>query len=486
MSFLPSFRSKNRKTLPQRHRSPIIIPDNNGSRLKFKFLKASFLFSIALCAYSYTCINTKVLPTVTPTAPPTRRTNTHNIAAALDDTDDDTLPNISAFGYELFSRLSKTTDEPNILLSPFSIASALALVLAGATPDSTCQSQIQSVLSVSSHTQIPSLSRQIQRCSPGGGAVQLTSANGLWIAKSIVKSYIETAQYVHGAKVSPLPDTFDPIDAYITAKTDGMIKNMLEGPIDPSTRAVLVNAVYFKGAWKTKFDLHKTEEGTFKSNSGGGPRKAMFMKDTRKMKIAIGVKELGHASIISLEYGKEDTNENSSSSGHGESSSDFCALFLLPPENTSESLSNVFTSLAALAKKNLSSTSFLRDIFEKQMHYNRVRLLLPRFRISYGTKSLKPQLKSMGIHSAFDGKEAFLQMSDDPQVLLDDVLHKAVMEVTEEGTVAAAATVVMMKSRGMPPPPIDMTFNRSFGMVVLHTPSMTPLFVARVNDPEFI
>jgi len=74
MSFLPSFRSKNRKTLPQRHRSPIIIPDNNGSRLKFKFLKASFLFSIALCAYSYTCINTKVLPTVTPPAPPTRRT----------------------------------------------------------------------------------------------------------------------------------------------------------------------------------------------------------------------------------------------------------------------------------------------------------------------------------------------------------------------------------------------------------------------------
>jgi len=393
-------------------------------------------------------------------------------------------PNISAFGYELFSRLSKTTDEQNILLSPFSIASALALVLAGATPDSTCESQIQSVLSVSSHTQIPSLFRQIQQSSSGSllGDVHLTSVNGLWIAKSIVKSYIKTAKDMHGAEVSPLPNTYDPINAYITAKTDGMVKNMLENPVDPLMRAVLVNAVYFKGAWKNKFDLAETEEGTFKSNSGGGPRKAMFMKDKRKMKIAIRVQELGRASIISLEYGKEDIHENSSSSGGEESGSNFCALFLLPPENTSESLSNVFTSLAALANTSFS----LKDIFDKQMHYKLVRLLLPRFRISYGTKSLKPQLQSMGIHAAFDGKEAFLQMSDDPEMSLDDILHKAVMEVTEEGTVAAAASVVMMKSRGMPPPPIDMTFNRSFGMVVLHTPSMTPLFVARVNDPEFI
>jgi len=391
-------------------------------------------------------------------------------------------PNISAFGYELFSRLSKTTDEQNILLSPFSIASALALVLAGATPDSTCESQIQSVLSVSSHTQIPSLFRQILTFRQGGD-VHLTSVNGLWIAKSIVKSYIKTAEDMHGAEVSPLPNTYDPINAYITAKTDGMVKNMLEEkPVDPLMRAVLVNAVYFKGAWKNKFDLAETEEGTFKSNSGGGPRKAMFMKDKRKMKIAIRVQELGRASIISLEYGKEDIHKNSSSSGGEESGSNFCALFLLPPENTSESLSNVFTSLAALANTSFS----LKDIFDNQMHYKLVRLLLPRFRISYGTKSLKPQLKSMGIHAAFDGKEAFLQMSDDPEMSLDDILHKAVMEVTEEGTVAAAATVAECGDRCSAPRPIAMTFDRPFGMVVLHTPSMTPLFVARVNDPEFI
>ena len=115
-----------------------------------------------------------------------------------------------------------------------------------------------------------------------------------------------------------------------------------------------------------------------------------------------------------------------------------------------------------------------------------VHLILPKFKISYGAKSLKPHLQSMGIRSAFDGNEAFLQMSNDPQLYISDVLHKAVIEVTEEGTVAAAASAISMRSRSMPRPPIEMTFDRPFAMVIVHTDSLTPLFVARVDDPEFI
>lgn len=120
------------------------------------------------------------------------------------------------------------------------------------------------------------------------------------------------------------------------------------------------------------------------------------------------------------------------------------------------------------------------------MEQKRVNLVLPRFRICYGSTSLKPQLKDMGMHEAFDGGGGFLQMSEDPDLHLDDVFHKAMIEVTEEGTVAAAATAAIMMTRSMPAPPEEMIFNRPFGMVVLHNPSMTPLFVARVDDPEFI
>jgi len=402
------------------------------------------------------------------------------------------LPNISKFGYGLFSGVSNATNEPNIVLSPFSIASALALVLAGATPNSTCEDQIQSALSISSHSQIPALAKYIIQSNSDtdlkdGGPVQLISANGLWIAKSILKSYIESAQNVHDARVSTLPDVFDPINEYITAETNGMIKDMLEGPIDPLTRAVLVNAVYFKGAWMTKFELDKTKEGTF-TNTLGEPRKAMFMEDTRRLRVAVNVKELGGASIICLEYGKENTDEDASLPGGKDSKSDFSAIFFLPSENNSESLSTLFSSLAVLGDDTMFGTASmsLRNILEEKMYSDRVHLILPKFKISYGAESLKPHLQSMGIRTAFDGNEAFLQMSDDPQLHISDVLHKAVIEVTEEGTVAAAASTVVMKTRSIPRPPIEMTFDRPFGMVIVHTPSLTPLFVARVDDPEFI
>ena len=78
-----------------------------------------------------------------------------------------------------------------------------------------------------------------------------------------------------------------------------------------------------------------------------------------------------------------------------------------------------------------------------------------------------------------------MEMSNNESILLDDVFHKAVMEVTEEGTEAAAATVGIGTTSTRPLPPIEMKFDRPFIMVVLHMPSTTPLFLALVNNPEF-
>jgi len=406
------------------------------------------------------------------------------------------LPNLSDFGFSLFSEITTENEEANVLLSPFSVASALALILAGATPQSACQTEIRSVLSVSSHAQLRTLSKQIIKSSSqssssitaqatldeeddDGGGVEFTSANGVWIDGSITESYVQMARDVHRAKASSLPETFDPINQFVYDQTNGMIEKMLEGEPDPLTVAILINAVYFKGSWKRKFDPTKTEKGIFKTTSGE-EREAMFMKDTRLINVAIGVKELGDAKVISLEYGMKTKNKDSSEGVRNDA--EFCALFLLPPKNTKESLTNVFTSLAKLSK-NTSKIS-LKDILDK-MNPREVQLSLPRFRVSYGTISLKPQLRRLGINDAFDGHNIFSQLSEDPRVYLDDVLHQSAMEVTEEGTVAAASTSGVINTR-FKPIPLKMNFHRPFGMIVLHVPSMTPLFVARMEDPEFI
>merc|ERR1711862_144580 len=98
-----------------------------------------------------------------------------------------------------------------------------------------------------------------------------------------------------------------------------------------------------------------------------------------------------------------------------------------------------------------------------------------------GVESLKPFLQSIGIKSAFEGFDQFSGMSNDPLVHLDDVLHKVVMEVSEEGTTAAAAAVSVIASRSMPQTE-TMRLDRPFLMMVLHVPTTTPLFMGKIGD----
>ena len=75
-------------------------------------------------------------------------------------------------------------------------------------------------------------------------------------------------------------------------------------------------------------------------------------------------------------------------------------------------------------------------------------------------------------------------MSDDPNVRIEDVQHKATIEVNEEGTVAAAATAVSIAPASAMTRP--MHFDFPFVMLVVHRPSAVPLFAGRFNHPTFV
>merc|ERR1719210_1934596 len=116
-----------------------------------------------------------------------------------------------------------------------------------------------------------------------------------------------------------------------------------------------------------------------------------------------------------------------------------------------------------------------------------VRLQLPRFKVEFGVRDLKPELKSaFGIVEAFNGKGEFLQMSDDKEVHLSSVLHKVVVEVNEEGSKAAAVTAGVMMTRAamvMPSPPKDVIVDRPFLFLIRDTSTGMLLFAGIVSDP---
>ena len=119
-----------------------------------------------------------------------------------------------------------------------------------------------------------------------------------------------------------------------------------------------------------------------------------------------------------------------------------------------------------------------------ELREQEVALALPKMRLSYGTVSLKSTLRKLGLSTAFDGSSVFAGMSDDPTVHIGDVVTKAVLEIDEEGTVAAAAAAVKMTKRCAPSPPLELKFDRPFIVAILHAISGMPLFLALVHSPD--
>ena len=404
---------------------------------------------------------------------------------------------ISSFAFNLFAALaSENSDDSvggdkalashkntNILISPYSIASALSLVLAGATISSQCQKELQQVLNAKSHSDIAALTDAITKESPS----PLTTANGIW-SKDLKESYVDIVRTTHRAEAAQLPSTYAPIDAFISQKTNGLISNMLgDGAIDPLTVAVLINAVHFKSDWANKFQESATRDGLF-TKSDGTTTNARFMIANRKMNQATNVTALNGASIVQLDYGCNTKHEGASA----ETQAEFAAFFVLPPSEGENSLNEViqcFVTLVSSRTTNDNSdeeSSLESSVFQKMYKNKKVNLMLPRFKMEYGVKSIKKELQSLGIHDCFGSGGGTLQeMSNDMNVYIDDVLHKAVIEVTEEGTEAAAATAAIARTRSMPPQPVILNFDRPFLMVIMHMPTKTPLFLAKVVDPEF-
>ena len=125
----------------------------------------------------------------------------------------------------------------------------------------------------------------------------------------------------------------------------------------------------------------------------------------------------------------------------------------------------------------------VQDVLDALTPQPTVNLALPRFKAEWGAHSLVPALKALGVSHPFNGSGGFLGMSTTPTAHQRRGPQGAI-EVNEEGTVAAAATAVIMKTRSLGPPPLRLTFDRPFLMLVVHTPTGLPMFMGRFNLPD--
>lgn len=374
-------------------------------------------------------------------------------------------PGNSAFAFDLYGALRGR--EGNLFYSPYSVSLALAMAYAGARGET--EAQMASTLHYSLpqdrlHPAFNALDQQLASRGSGakgqdGNGFRLKLANSIWgqSGYQFMPQYLETLARNYGAGLrladfakSPEPARLT-INDWVEDQTEGKIPDLLpQGVIDPLTRLVLANAVYFNAAWKYPFEKANTQPRPFTLLDGSRVDVPM-MSQTKTMPYARGE----DYQAVELPY---DGGELS--------------LVLLLPD------SGDFKRFEG---------SLSRDRVEaalKSLQPTPVALTLPKFTYQ-SSFSLAKTLSGMGMPSAMTpGQADFSGIDGSRDLFVSDVIHKALVVVDEKGTEAAAATGAVIGLTSAPAAqPVTITVDRPFVFLIRDVETGALLFVGRVLNP---
>jgi serpin B len=232
------------------------------------------------------------------------------------------------------------------------------------------------------------------------------------------------------------------------------IKDLLApDAIKPLTRLILTNAIYFKSAWAQEFSKDATKDEPFQL--GGGQTKNVPLMNQQKRFRYFESEQL---QALELPYQQG-----------------ALGMIVILPRKV-DGLSELEK---ALTQQNVNK-------WIDGMNSRLVRVFLPRFKIE-AQFGLADTLKSMGMTDAFsDTKADFSGIATMEKLFIFDVVHKAFVDVNEEGTEAAAATAVIMGVRSAvvrPEEPVVFRADHPFIFAIRHRDSGAILFLGRLAKP---
>ncbi|XP_076777404.1 serine protease inhibitor A3C-like [Arvicanthis niloticus] len=373
-----------------------------------------------------------------------------------------TLASINTdFAFSLYKKLALKNPDKNVVFSPLSISAALSIVSLGAKGN-TLEEILEGLKFNLTETPEADIHRGfkdlLQRLSQSGDQEQISIGSAMFIQKhlQILAEFQEKTRALYQAEAftadfqQPL-EVKNFINGYVSNQTQGKIKELISD-LDDRTAMVLVNYIYFKGKWKMHFDPRFTFESEFYLDEKRSVKVPMMKLNAlttpyfRDEKLSCTVVELKYTGKAS-------------------------ALFILPDQGM---MQQVEASLQPETLRKWKKSLKPRKIDE---------LYLPKFSISTDY-SLEKVLPELGIREVFSSQADLSRITGAKDLQVSQVVHKAVLDVSEAGTEAAAATRVnyFFRSRGMPA--MRLFFNRPFLMVISRTDVQTTLFMAKVTNPK--
>lgn len=389
------------------------------------------------------------------------------------DTSESTVAQLAAdnqrFATDMYSVIRGK--DGNLVFSPYSISSALAMTYAGArgmTEEEMASALRWTLTQGELHPAFNKIDLELESLglaapAPGlgeGEPLRLSIANSVWAQANlaVIQEFLDTLAANYGAGLRTVDFVNAPqaarqaINDWVSEETAGRIKDLMPPEaIDDLTRLVLANAIYFKASWLEPFDPKDTTDSAFHLLDGSEVTVPMMQESRLRTRYA----EAGGVQSVEIPYYPKNAS----------------FVLILPPEGEFERFEE---SLDAETIDEILSGMSEAD----------VDLRMPKFEFESDV-DLKDPLKALGMEKAFDSERADftgIAVEGVINLYISDALHKALISVNEEGTEAAASTAVIVSEESAHPF-AEVSADRPFVFLIRDNATGTVLFMGRVVDP---
>ena len=358
------------------------------------------------------------------------------------------------FAFSFFNKVDELeSDKDNWMVSPFSASVALSMIANG-TGENTFE-EIKKALGFDDFS-LEEMNEYYRKLNSElkylDNTAQLYMANSIWTDNGIdvYNSFAETNKNVFGAQISTLDlsssNALKNINDWCAQQTNNTIPVILDN-IPEDVKACFLNAIYFKGIWKNKFNTSDTSDQTF-YNADGQSNLVKMMKQTESFNYTTNES----FSIAEFPYGNEA----------------FSMVVLLPNENkTLEESLRIFTA-----------DYWMKDM---EMSMRKLNVLFPLFEMNYETDLINV-MKEMGVSDAFNIDNADFSLMTSSSVYLNLLKQATYIKVDEKGTEAASVTLgAGMNTDAGPTTTIDFFINRPFAFLIKEKSTGNILYMGKVT-----